>query len=157
SIAATSGSSETSARTDVAVPPAAFTSATVSSARSASMSAQTTRAPSPAKRSAPARPTPEPAPVTTATFPSSSTISDPCGCEPVEALGVAAQDLVLDVLRQVPDLALHHRDRVGPRRIRVRIVRLAHDVVLTDLAEAGDAVPVVDEAAVDVVAEGRAD
>ena len=47
----------------------ASTSDTVSLARSRSMSAQTTRAPSSAKRRAEARPTPEPPPVMTAVFP----------------------------------------------------------------------------------------
>ena len=43
-------------------------------AGSASMSAHTTRAPSSANRSAEARPTPDPAPVTIADLPSSSTL-----------------------------------------------------------------------------------
>ena len=39
----------------------------------------------------------------------------------------------------------------------MRVVGLAHDVVLADLVEAGDAVVVLDEAAEDVVAERRPD
>ena len=61
----------TSAPTGTAVPPASSMSRTVCLARSTSRSAQTTRAPSSAKRSAEARPTPDPAPVMTVFLPSS--------------------------------------------------------------------------------------
>ena len=60
-VAATSSSRDTSARTATAVPPAPSMSRTVSLARSSSRSAHTTRAPSSAKRRDEARPTPEPA------------------------------------------------------------------------------------------------
>src|SRR5439155_22403926 len=77
--------------------------------------------------------------------------------EAVEALGVAAEQLVLRLLGEVPDAVLHDLDRIRPGGVRVRVVGLAHDVVLADLVEATDAVRVVDAAAEDVVAERGSD
>ena len=70
-VAATSAFWDTSQCSATAAPSVASISATVSLARSRSMSAHTTDAPSSAKRRADARPTPEPAPVMMAIFPSS--------------------------------------------------------------------------------------
>ena len=69
------------------------------------MSAATTRAPSCANRSADTRPTPEPAPVTMALLPSSTPVTGSDvrqdgrlgRREAVQPLGVAAQQLVLDL------------------------------------------------------------
>ncbi len=69
--------SVTSTARAVARPPAASTSATVSAAAAASMSVTQTWAPSSAKRSAPARPMPEPAAVITATLPCEPTCHRP--------------------------------------------------------------------------------
>ena len=69
-IASTSAEFETSARTNVAAPPAAVTCSTVSWPPASVTSATTTLAPSRAKTSAAARPIPDPPPVTSATFPS---------------------------------------------------------------------------------------
>ncbi len=79
------------------------------------------------------------------------------GREAVEPLGVPPQELVLDLGREMADPLLDDADAVRPRRVGVRVVRLAHDVVLADLVDARDPVRVVDEAAEDVVAEERAD
>ncbi len=65
-----SSGSVTSAKMALALPPSAWTSLTVSSAPARSTSAMTTHPPSRAKRSALARPMPEPAPVMRQTFPS---------------------------------------------------------------------------------------
>src|SRR5947209_5036219 len=66
---ATDSGSLTSVRTAIALPPAALISSTVSWAPSSEMSRAATFPPSPAISSAVARPSPEPAPVTTATRP----------------------------------------------------------------------------------------
>ena len=67
-IASTSPPTETSARTNEAVPPRSSIMRTVTSPDSVSMSEQATVAPSRAKTNAVARPIPEPAPVTRAIF-----------------------------------------------------------------------------------------
>ncbi len=72
-IASSERGSVTSVRTNIAVPPASWIMPTVSLPPASSMSATTTDAPSAANASAVARPIPEPAPVTTATFPCTST------------------------------------------------------------------------------------
>ncbi len=74
-MASTWPSSDTSTVTGVAEPPASTISATADSAWSATTSAATTWAPSAAKRAAATRPIPLPAPVITATLPSSRAIS----------------------------------------------------------------------------------
>ena len=160
-MACTCSSSDTSTPTAMADPPADSISRTVSLALSTLMSAATTRAPSCAKRTADTRPTPEPAPVTMAVLPSSTPLSaithSPGGRfgrrEPVQPLGVAAEQLVLDLCREVLHRVAGDLDAVGPRRVRVRIVGLAHDVVLAELVQALDCVAVLDDATVDVVAE----
>ena len=68
---ATSSSCMTSASIATALPPAFSIARTVATLSSALRPAQATAAPSLAKRSAVARPMPEPAPVTTAVLPSS--------------------------------------------------------------------------------------
>ena len=75
---ATSSSRMTSASMATALPPAASMPRTVATLSSALSPAQATAAPSLAKRSAVARPMPEPAPVTTAVLPSSLM----CLCSP---------------------------------------------------------------------------
>ena len=70
-IARTSASRDMSPDSDIACPPVALTSATVSRAASAIRSATATRAPSRAKARAVARPIPPPPPVISADFPSS--------------------------------------------------------------------------------------
>src|SRR5580704_10449777 len=68
--------------------------------------------------------------------------------ESVELLGVASEDLVLELGSQILDHPLCRADAIRPGRVRVRIVRLAHHVVLADLAQAGHTVVVFDEAAI---------
>src|SRR4051795_3890495 len=77
-VASTSASCDTSHWSASAVPPASSISCTVPLARSRSTSATTTLAPSSAKRSDVARPTPEPPPMTTIDFPSSCMLMLPC-------------------------------------------------------------------------------
>src|SRR5664280_2471695 len=73
-MASTCASSDTSTVTAVAAPPAATISVVTDSASAATTSATTTLAPSAAKRIAVTRPMPLPAPVITATLPSSRPI-----------------------------------------------------------------------------------
>src|SRR5674476_1460716 len=73
-MASTCASSDTSTVTAVAAPPAATISVVTDSALSGTTSATTTLAPSVAKRIAATRPMPLPAPVITATLPSSRPI-----------------------------------------------------------------------------------
>ena len=158
-------------------------------------------APSSAKRSAEARPTPEPAPVIdcrlvlratpSVTPPSRSTSSitaleqrpadaarrprigitvridakltapfsarrDTGGSAGVKRYSLSAlprRSLYWTSGDRCPMQLLDRADAVRPGRVRVRVVRLAHDVVLADLVDTGDPVVVVDEAAEDVVAE----
>src|SRR5580700_5941058 len=76
-----------------------------------------------------------------------------CGGEAIEPFRVAAQELVLGLRWEMPDDLLHHGDAGGPGGVGVRVVGLAHDVVLPDLLEAGDPVVVLDETAEDVLPE----
>src|SRR6478752_1657444 len=145
----------------MADPPADSIWRTVSLAWSTSMSATTTFAPSCANRTADTRPTPEPAPVTIALLPS-STPAIRSGLrhdgrlrrgEAVQPLGIAAEQLVLHLRGEVLHGVARDVDAVGPRRVRVRVVGLAHDVVFTEFIQALQSVAVLDDAAVDVVAE----
>ena len=77
--------------------------------------------------------------------------------EVVDAAGVADGDLVLDVLGQVAEPLVGQRDRVGPRRVGVRVVALEHHVVLADDVEQAQAGVVLDERAEHVVLEQAAD
>src|SRR6478609_3967488 len=145
----------------MADPPADSIWRTVSLAWSTSMSATTTFAPSCANRTADTRPTPEPAPVTIALLPS-STPAIRSGLrhdgrlrrgEAVQPLGIAAEQLVLHLRGEVLHGVARDVDAVGPRRVRVRVVGLAHDVVFTEFIQALQSVAVLDDAAEDVVAE----
>src|SRR3954470_4096252 len=77
-VASTSASCDTSHWSASAVPPDSSISYTVPLARSRSTSATTTFAPSSAKRSDVARPTPDPPPMTTIDLPSSCMLMLPC-------------------------------------------------------------------------------
>jgi hypothetical protein len=79
-VAATSASTVVSPSTAMAFPPKSVTSLRVPSARSPWMSMMTTLAPSDANNCADCRPNPEPAPVMTATLPSSLGITGPLCC-----------------------------------------------------------------------------
>src|SRR5499426_3727484 len=86
------------------LPPASFSA--VARAASRRMSLTTTSAPSSAKRSAMARPMPEPPPVTSATFPSSliPLSPDPHGLVDVRVLAEVRHDLLGE--------ELHHLERL---------------------------------------------
>ena len=73
--------------------------------------------------------------------------------EAVESLGISAKQLVLSFRREMSNNLLYRRDAVGPRRVGMWVVRLAHDVILANLVEACDAVIVLDEATEDVVSK----
>src|SRR5262245_34662890 len=85
-IASTSVDCETSVLTNMASPPAALISRTVSSPPSTTTSATTTLAPSRAKVRAVARPIPDPPPVTNAILPSTSPAIVSLLTRPAEAL-----------------------------------------------------------------------
>ena len=73
--------------------------------------------------------------------------------EAVQLLGVPPEKLVLGLRREMADHLLGRGETVGPGRVRVGIVSLAHDVVLADLVDARDPVMVLNEAAEHMVPE----
>src|SRR5207237_9369871 len=123
--------SETSTATAAARPPAARSCSTVSPAEASSMSAATTAAPSAARRVADARPIPDPAPVTRATFPAKR--SSTGTLLPLDA-GLA---LFLDRRQRFPVVLADEGEQLQPHRVIEAVgrpllhVRVTRRLVLT--------------------------
>src|SRR5437762_3186073 len=134
-------SSRTSTATAIAGPPAARTRSAVSLAASTRTSAATIDAPACARRSAHARPIPEPAPVMTATRPRRLTRSS-MGMivsviallpELVQALRVARKHQVTLISGHAGHRCLDGAPRVGPVGADVGVVARPQDVLDADL------------------------